>query len=184
MITSIGSTQETLAEILAKLNQTSTESTASVGTQTGKSNALQGTIGDLSIDFQQSLAALLSTNETKTDNEDITSTNDKTDADDNLTARLGAPAGLDLEQDLASQSLTEKLKNMSFMKMFDLDNDGAVTKNDFNVAKEKSPLVQNLADAFEEATDNGGISGFFQNMFNQYKDSPVSLVKDAVEIFA
>ena len=68
MITSIGSTQETLAEILAKLNQTSTESTASVGTQTGKSNALQGTIGDLSIDFQQSLAALLSTNETKTDN--------------------------------------------------------------------------------------------------------------------
>ena len=73
---------------------------------------------------------------------------------------------------------------MSFMKMFDLDNDGALTKNDFNVAKEKSPLVQNLADAFEDATDNGGISGFFQNMLNQYKDAPMSLVKDAVEIFA
>ena len=184
MITSIGSTQETLAEILAKLNQTNTDSTASVGTQTGQSNALKGTIGDLSIDFQQSLAALLTTNDSKTDNDEITSTNDDTDADENLTARLGAPAGLDLEQDLASQSLTDKLKNMSLMKMFDLDKDGALTKNDFNVAKEKSALVQNLADAVDEAKENGGISGFFQNMFNQYKDSPMSLVTEAVEIFA
>ena len=68
--------------------------------------------------------------------------------------------------------------------MFDLDKDGELTKNDFNVAKEKSPLVQNIADAFESATDTGKISGFFQSMINQYKDSPLSLVKDAVEVFA
>ena len=34
MITSIGSSNETLAEILAKLNQTSTDSTASTGNTT------------------------------------------------------------------------------------------------------------------------------------------------------
>ena len=50
----------TLAEIFAKLNQTSTDSTASTGNTTGQSSSLQGTIGDLSVDFQQSLMALLS----------------------------------------------------------------------------------------------------------------------------
>ena len=62
--------------------------------------------------------------------------NDEDDKND-LTARLGAPAGLDLEYDLSSQSLTDKLKNLHFMKMFDFDKDGELTKNDFNVAKEK-----------------------------------------------
>ena len=183
MITSIGSSNETLAEILAKLNQTSTDSTASTGNTTGQSSSLQGTIGDLSIDFQQSLMALLSS-DTKGE-EETTALNDNDEDDKNdLTARLGAPAGLDLEYDLSSQSLTDKLKNLHFMKMFDFDKDGELTKNDFNVAKEKSPLVQNIADAFESATDTGKISGFFQSMINQYKDSPMSLVKDAVEVFA
>ena len=50
-----------------------------------------------------------------------------------LTARLGTPAGLDLEYDLSSKSLTDKLKNLHFMKMFDFDKDGELTKNDFNV---------------------------------------------------
>ena len=118
MITSIGSSNETLAEILAKLNQTSTDSTASTGNTTGQSSSLQGTIGDLSVDFQQSLMALLSS-DTKGE-EETTALNDNDEDDKNdLTARLGAPAGLDLEYDLSSQSLTDKLKNLHFMKMFD-----------------------------------------------------------------
>lgn len=122
----------TLAEIFAKLNQTSTDSTASTGNTTGQSSSLQGTIGDLSVDFQQSLMALLSSDTKGEEETSALKDNDENEKND-LTARLGTPAGLDLEYDLSSKSLSDKLKNLHFMKMFDFDKDGELTKNNFNV---------------------------------------------------
>ena len=118
------------------------------------------------------------------------STNDTPEENANeLVSKLGIPAGLDLEQDLESPTLMDKLKNMKFLKAFDLDKDGQLTKNDFNVAKEKSPLVANAVDAFKSAIkDNSGIqnqaSKFIQSMINQYKDNPLSAITQAAEIFA
>jgi len=191
MITSIGSSRETLAEIIAKLNAPATDSTAAVKNTTGLNNFSNGlkSADELGLQFQENLINFLM--KTK-DNTETTpaSTNDTPEEKDNeLVSKLGIPAGLDLEQDLESPTLMDKLKNMKFLKAFDLDKDGQLTKNDFNVAKEKSPLVANAVDAFNSAIkDNSGIqnqaSKFIQSMINQYKDNPLSAITQAAEIFA
>ncbi len=191
MITSIGSSRETLAEIIAKLNAPATDSTAAVKNTTGLNNFSNGlkSADELGLQFQENLINFLM--KTK-DNTETTpaSTNDTPEENANeLVSKLGIPAGLDLEQDLESPTLMDKLKNMKFLKAFDLDKDGQLTKNDFNVAKEKSPLVANAVDAFNSAIkDNSGIqnqaSKFIQSMINQYKDNPLSAITQAAEIFA
>ncbi|MBR1908550.1 hypothetical protein IJ818_06410 [bacterium] len=190
MITSIGSSRETLAEILAKLNSPTSDSTASTQNTTGLNNSLNGlkSVDDLSLEFQENLMNfLMKTKDTTKENStsEIGTENDNSE----IVSKLGIPAGLDLEQNLESNSLVEKIKNMNFLKAFDLDKDGSLTKNDFNIAKEKSPLVSNVVNAYNSAIKNNSTIGsqasnFIQSMINQYKDNPLNLVAQAAEIFA
>lgn len=184
MITSIGSSRETLAEILAKLNAPATDSTASTKNTTGLK-----TVDDLSMQFQENLINFLMKTQDSTEQSKEETINLEQDEENDLLTKLGKPAGLDLDGEFESPSLVEKIKNMNFMKAFDLDKDGQLTKNDFNVAKEKSPLVANAVNAFNSAVkDETGLtnqaSKFIQSMINQYKDNPLSAITQAAEIFA
>jgi len=190
MITSIGSSRETLAEILAKLNSTSTDSTASIKNSTGLNNLSNGlkSVDDLGLQFQENLMNFLLKSKNPTE-ENSTLEIESKNNNEEITSKLGVPAGLDLEQDLGSTSLVDKIKNMNFLKAFDLDKDGNLTKNDFNIAKEKSPLVSNVVNAYNSAIKNNSnignqASNFIQSMINQYKDNPLSMITQAAEIFA
>ena len=191
MITSIGSSRETLAEILAKLNAPATDSTASTKNTTGLNNFSTGlkTVDDLSMQFQENLINFLMKTQDSTEQPKEETSILEQDAENDLLTKLGKPAGLDLDGEFESPSVVEKIKNMKFMKAFDLDKDGQLTKNDFTVAKEKSPLVANAVNAFNSAIkDESGLtnqaSKFIQSMINQYKDNPLSAITQAAEIFA
>ena len=193
MITSIGSTRETLAEILAKLNAPATDSTASTKNTTGFNNFSTGlkSADELSMQFQENLMNFLMKTKDSTENSSDKTLETATEKENtDLVSKLGIPAGLDLEQSLESPSLVEKIKNLNVLKSFDLDKDGSLTKNDFNVAKEKSPLVANIVNAYNSAFKDNSLSignqasKFIQSMINQYKDNPLSAVTQAAEIFA
>ena len=190
MITSIGSSRETLAEILAKLNAPATDSTASTKNTTGLNNFSTGlrSADELNMQFQENLINFLMKNNDSNNEQSFEKTEDLEEKDADIISKLGKPAGLDLEGEFESPSLLEKIKNMNFMKAFDFDKDGKLTKNDFSVAKEKSPLVANIVDSFNSAVnENSGIknqaSKFIQSMINQYKDNPLSAVTQAAELF-
>ena len=192
MITSIGSTRETLADILAKLNAPASDSTAAIKNTTGLNNFSTGlkSADELGLQFQENLINFLM--KSKDTNDEAPATELQTEdekADTDILSKLGMPAGLDLEQQLESSSVLDKIKNLKFLKAFDLDKDGSLTRNDFNVAKEKSPLVANAVNAFNSAIkENSGVanqaSKFIQSMINQYKDNPLSAITQAAEIFA
>lgn len=191
MITSIGSSRETLAEILAKLNAPATDSTASTKNTTGLNNFSTGlkSVDELGMQFQENLINFLMKTQDSTEQTQNETTELEQDAENDLISKLGKPAGLDLNGEFESPSLIEKIKNLHFMKAFDLDKDGQLTKNDFKVAQEKSPLVANIVDSFKSAVnENTGLtnqaSKFVQSMINQYKDNPLSIVTQAAEIFA
>ncbi len=189
MITSIGSSRETLAEILAKLNAPATDSTASTKNTTGLNAFSTGikSADELNMQFQENLINfLMKTQDSQEQTSDKTEVLEEKDSD--LISKLGKPAGLDLEGEFESSSLIDKIKNLHFLKAFDFDKDGQLTKNDFKVAQEKSPLVANLVDSFKSAVnDDSGLknqaSKFIQSMINQYKDNPLSAVTQAAELF-
>ena len=174
MITSIGSSNETLAQILDKLNSINTD--GSKGISKKELNALNE-----ETDFTKTLMECFDSIDNDKDGE---LTTDEVSEKSTLLGQMGVPAGLQIED--ASESFMDKIGD--FLKgKFDLNKDGSLSKADLKVAEEKSPLVKSLVDSFENlksGNGDGNLASYFQNIFSQYKDTPLNAVKDVAQIFA
>lgn len=173
MITSIGSSNGTLAQILDKLNSINTD--GSKGISKNELNA----IGE-ETDFTKTLLECFDSID-KDKNGELTSEEITTQL--STYGQLGVPAGLEIED--ASESFMDKIGSLLKDK-FDLNKDGTLSKGDLKIAEDRSPLIKNLMNSFEDLKSGAGetnLTNFFQNIFSQYKDNPMNAVKEIAQIF-
>lgn len=173
MTTSINANgNESLAMLLQKLNALDTNN--SKGVSKGELNALE-----TETQFSSALNALFE--ETDVDSNGEITESELVKNKGNILGQIGAPATFGLE---ASSSVLSRLRNMNVVKALDVNKDNRINVEDFNAAKEKSPLVNNLVNAYKNAGSENKVGNFINNLVGQYASNPLNILEDVAEVFA